>query len=105
MPRYVDAEKIKYTEYINGDVVVSKDLIEKIPTVDVQEVRHGRWREDEETGDLQCSECGHFTDEILGDYVFADEKIANALKIPNGTAIHRSMHPFYCSKCGAKMYE
>lgn len=45
MPRYIDAEKIKYTEYINGDVTVSKDLVEKIPTTDVQEVRHGEWDE------------------------------------------------------------
>lgn len=45
MPRYIDAEKIKYTEYINGDVTVSKDLVEKIPTADVQEVRHGEWDE------------------------------------------------------------
>lgn len=43
MPRYIDAEKIKYTEYINGDVTVSKDLVEKIPTADVREVRRGRW--------------------------------------------------------------
>lgn len=43
MPRYIDAEKIKYTEYINGDVTISKDLVEKIPTADVQKVRHGSW--------------------------------------------------------------
>lgn len=43
MPRYIDAEKIKYTEYINGDVTVSKDLVEKIPTADVQKVRRGVW--------------------------------------------------------------
>ena len=43
MPRYIDAEKIKYTAYINGDVTVSKDLVDKITTADVQEVRHGRW--------------------------------------------------------------
>lgn len=43
MSRYIDAEKIKYTEYINGDVTVSKDLVEKIPTADVQEVRRGVW--------------------------------------------------------------
>lgn len=43
MSRYIDAEKIKFIEYINGDVTVSKDAVEKIPTADVQEVRHGRW--------------------------------------------------------------
>ena len=43
MSRYIDAEKIKFIEYINGDVTVSKDAVEKTPTADVQEVRHGRW--------------------------------------------------------------
>ena len=59
---------------------------------DVQEVRHGHWIEDEETGCLICSECCHFTDEIIGDMIERDGKI-----------IHRSMNPFYCSKCGADM--
>lgn len=57
MPRYIDAEKIKYTEYINGDVTVSKDLVEKIPTADVQEVRYGEWIESN-YGICHCSECG-----------------------------------------------
>ena len=57
MPRYIDAEKIKYTEYINGDVTVSKDLVEKIPTADVQEVRHGKW-ELIEKNVSKCSVCG-----------------------------------------------
>ena len=47
MPRYIDAEKIKYTEYINGDVTVSKDLVEKIPTADVVEV-------------VRCKDCKYF---------------------------------------------
>lgn len=57
MSRYIDAEKIKYTEYINGDVTVSKDLVEKIPTADVQEVRYGEWIESD-YGICHCSECG-----------------------------------------------
>lgn len=57
MSRYIDVEKIKYTEYINGDVTVSKDLIEKIPTADVQEVRHGKW-ELIEKNVSKCSACG-----------------------------------------------
>ena len=57
MPRYIDAEKIKYTEYINGDVTVSKDLVEKIPTADVQKVRYGEWIESD-YGICHCSECG-----------------------------------------------
>ncbi len=57
MSRYIDAERIKYTEYINGDVTVSKDLVEKIPTADVQEVRHGKW-ELIEKNVSKCSVCG-----------------------------------------------
>lgn len=38
MSRYIDAEKIKCTEYMNGDVTVSKDLVEKIPTTNIVEV-------------------------------------------------------------------
>lgn len=64
----------------------------KQPTADVQEVRRGHWIEDKETGCLICSECGRFTDEIIGDMIEQ-----------NGKIIHRSMYPFYCSKCGAKM--
>ena len=62
MPRYIDAEKIKYTEYINGDVTVSKDLVEKIPTADVQEVKHGRWRykllDNFRKVECTCTHCG-----------------------------------------------
>ena len=49
------------------------DTICEIPSADVQKVRHGHWIDDKETGSLWCSECGHFTDEILGDFIHADE--------------------------------
>lgn len=86
MPRYVDIERIKYTEYINGDVTVSKDLIEKIPTADVQEVRHGYWTIRYEgtytRAKCYCSVCGK----------------------PNGIGgiIENQKKP-YCPNCGAKM--
>lgn len=80
MPRYIDAEKIKYTEHINGDVTVSKDLVEKIPTADVQEVRHGKW----DVKDLTpyCSIC-HKPSEYECDGVHSQ--------------------PLFCPNCGAKM--
>ena len=62
MARYIDAERIKYTEYINGDVTVSKDLVEKIPTADVQEVRHAKF-ELIDNGKGVCSNC-HRLDSI-----------------------------------------
>lgn len=86
MPRYIDAEKIKYTAYINGDVTVSKDLVEKIPTADVQEVRHAKW-----------IYCGHhefhghvFECSVCGRYLFANSKEDVYWEYP------------YCH-CGAKM--
>lgn len=79
MPRYIDAEKIKYTEYINGDVTVSKDLVEKIPTADVQEVKHGRWLFGR-FGSGWCSECDHCG------FVRGEDDVPN-----------------YCPNCGAKM--
>lgn len=65
MPRYIDAEKIKYTEYINGDVTVSKDLVEKIPTADVQDIKHAQWYDDPRLpkivrGCSNCGGCGYF---------------------------------------------
>ena len=111
MPRYINADKI--ISHLNDEIegcgdcdvysqpVVygtrlgleySKSLVETAETADVQEIRHGHWIEDKETGCLICSECGRFTDEIIGDMIEQDGKI-----------IHRSMNPFYCSKCGAKM--
>lgn len=81
MPRYIDAEKIKYTEYINGDVTVSKDLVEKIPTADVQEVKHGRWAH--LGGDEWCCTCCGFVITTEGAWEEPAEK--------------------YCSYCGAKM--
>lgn len=81
MPRYIDAEKIKYTEYINGDVTVSKDLVEKIPTADVQEVKHGRWAN--LGGDEWCCTCCGFVITTEGAWEEPAEK--------------------YCSYCGAKM--
>lgn len=85
------------------DLTDLEEYLAGIPTADVQEVRHGKWIEDKETGCLMCSKCGHFTDEIIGDFTYADEKIAEILSITKGALIHRSMNPFYCSKCGALM--
>lgn len=81
MPRYIDAEKIKYTEYINGDVTVSKDLVEKIPTADVQEVKHGEWAR--LGGDEWCCTCCGFVTTTEGSWDKPTEK--------------------YCPNCGAEM--
>lgn len=88
MSRYIDAEKIKYTEYINGDVTVSKDLVEKIPTADVQEVRHGRWKyktlDNFRKVECTCTHCGWSGVENYDSYVDISDFE-------------------YCPNCGAKM--
>ena len=82
MSRYIDAEKIKFIEYINGDVTVSKDEVEKIPTADVQEVKHGKWMVWGMFDDLvKCTCCG---------YVDTRNHVA-----------YESLR--YCGRCGAKM--
>ena len=84
MHRYIDTEKIKYTAYINGDVTVSKDLVEKIPTADVQEVRHGKWIVCGMFDDfVKCSCCGY--------------------QDTRNHVIYENL--MYCGKCGAKMDE
>ena len=101
MSRYIDADNLADvidcldTVEGQGNAVFAYDVIQAIndaPTADVQEIRHGQWEEDEETGDLQCSECGHFTGEFFGDFVRTEWGL-----------IHRTLRPTYCSKCGAKM--
>lgn len=98
MARYIDAD-------MAHEMLLRGYVISDVPTADVQEARHGHWIEDKEAGSLICSECGHFTDEIIGDFILSDEETSDTLGIPQGTVIHMSMNPIYCSRCGAKMDE
>lgn len=82
MPRYIDAEKIKYTEYINGDVTVSKDLVEKIPTADVQKVKHAKNLCEDYPSLFECSLCRWCDDDTT----------------TGSTSVYN-----YCPNCGAKM--
>lgn len=94
MARYIDADKVLTDELTHalpnecgmssGRVVIFVDDIEKIPTADVQEVRHGRWISNDLGGykwAYYCSECGW-----VDGYPFNDR--------------HK-----YCPHCGAKMDE
>ena len=85
MPRYIDATLLK-AEFTGNFVDTSyspefiKAIIDRQPTADVQEVRHGTWRESlsdmfPDGTDYRCSVCGR-------------------------TAILDSE---YCPNCGAKM--
>lgn len=84
MPRYIDAEKIKYTKFVPendtfdgaGGLCALKSHIDAIPTADVQEVRHAKF-ELVNNGKGVCRNC-HRLDSI--------DKLAK-----------------YCRYCGARM--
>lgn len=96
-PRYIDANQIVYwirhisRDGLEDDIrkVAFKDAIERIPTADVQEIKHAKWVHYGE--DVQCSNCGYVSDDICyeGD-------------MDSG---YYTVLPHYCSNCGAKMME
>ena len=84
MAEYIDKQALN--EYINkrlNNSVIKgwiKSIINKIPTADVVEVRHGKWDINK-----NCSICGVYKFEGLDADVWADWDID------------------YCPNCGAKM--
>lgn len=94
MPRYIDADQIVYwirhtsRDGLEDDVrrVAFKDAIERIPTADVQEIKHGHWIGQPISGyaDCRCSVCG------------AVCHVHACAGIPTQR---------YCYRCGAKMME
>ena len=92
MSRYIDADLLlaqcrrnplfEKTEKDKGMMYIERSIIDDIPTADVAEVRHGKWKYvDGDLGysDLECSECEATT-------LFFDDERFN-----------------YCPNCGAKM--
>ncbi len=98
-----DEDKTEWRRWtaILGERTAFKHDVADAPTI---EPKRGKWIEDE-TGDLKCSVCGHFTCEIQGYWSEADERLAEVLDIPVGTRYHASTTPKYCSRCGARMEE
>lgn len=94
MSRYIDADQIVYwirhtsRDGLEDDIrrVAFKDAIERIPTADVQEVKHGKWAIRYEgtykRAKCYCSVCGK----------------SNGI----GGIISNQKKP-YCPNCGAKM--
>lgn len=101
MARYIDADNLinelsaacmpiheKGITGILGDNSSIADIINEQPTVDVQEVRHGKWESTElmyEKGCTRCSEC-------------KTEYYASDLEEICGDTF-----PIYCPLCGARM--
>lgn len=61
--------------------------MDRVPTADVQEVRHGKWIKDNFNNTI-CSECKQYTIENEDGYPIVELK---------------EYKPFYCPNCGAKM--
>lgn len=91
MARYIDADKLYaemedlYEHHIemknfsaDGAVADCLDILEKQPTANVEEVKHGEWLYSRVHNILHCSECGE---------------------------IPECFEPPYCPNCGAKMDE
>lgn len=79
--------------------------IEDIPAADVRENKHGHWIETDD-GNLQCSECGHITGEVIDEYEPLKEDLTSTkygFTIPKDCPIWTLKHPYFCGKCGADM--
>ena len=50
MSRYIDAEKISYFVGARMQILAHKEVIDEVPTADVEEVRHGKWEHGREIG-------------------------------------------------------
>lgn len=93
MSRYIDADKIEevirndvplkylmtssYDVAIKNGLKIAEILNDKIPTADVEEVKHGEWITDKD-GYVTCSECGE-------EHTWDD------------------FRPPFCDMCGARM--
>lgn len=94
-PRYIDANQIVYwirhisRDGLENDIrkVAFKDAIERIPTADVQEVKHAKWIYRGE--DAICSNCGQLTEDCCID--------------GDNESGYYTVLPHYCSACGSKM--
>ncbi len=91
-PEYFIVDRVK-SDVLNTAIVV----IENLPTIDAEPVRHGRWE------DGKCTECGEdapYTEieEAVYDYDWEEN-----LRFSH-TETHREYNETpYCPHCGAKM--
>lgn len=69
-----------------------EQVLNGTPTVEAEPIYHAEWLMDEESGDLQCSRCGHWSFDMYDEHMVIDGKIGVA-----------AINPHYCGYCGAKM--
>ena len=98
---WTNPDKSKYRVTVGIDDV--QFSIDKIPTADVAEIRHGKWIEDEYDETTYCSECKeealyNSTFELQFDYDWEENLV------PCGYEEHKEyIKTNYCPNCGAKM--
>ena len=92
MPRYIDAEKAIEIAESNkavlqslGDIVDIREIVNDVPTADVQPVKHGKWILDEDSSseEEKCYRCSNCKAILEEDYKWHNHN--------------------YCYHCGAKM--
>lgn len=103
MPRYVEVENLEVSDYVTvwdcncsefgKQLVMAIDDLQYLPAADVQEVKHGHWIRCNDQGGVRCSKCRHAT----------NERILRWYRDNENNICYQSAHPFYCSRCGAKM--
>lgn len=101
-----DIKEFDWNNYLLKKVSVTKEEVDKIPTADVVEVRHGNWIVENNVSDwrdrskyillIKCSECG--TTHFLGSTEYENEYNEEKLKTLGNYADYS-----YCGHCGAKM--
>ena len=84
MPRLIDADRIVYSWVIDNDGeehdgITLQSIIDKMPTVDAEPVKHGHW-----------------IDEQKGRWIYAKCSLCNTV---------HDVRSNYCPTCGAKMDE
>ena len=66
--------------YIDKGLMMARTVIEKLPTIDAEPVRHGKWIKSDVYTFKKCSECGSVWDAALCENIFF----------------------IYCPRCGSK---
>lgn len=88
---YIEREEVREAFRMEFDNDYADGITDKLPTANVQEVRHGKnITKIKPVDEFECSECG-FICEIC-ENIYYDDCIC-----------HREYNPEFCPNCGAKM--
>lgn len=83
----------RWTGILQERTAFKYDLMDA-PTIDAEPIKHGEWLMDDESGDIKCSCCGHWSFDTYDEPFVIDGHKGIATVMPH-----------YCGYCGAKMDE